>query len=406
MATSPEPSGDQGATTRERRGHYEERTWAPDFERARGGRVAAGRYRAFVADPIGDLDPALNSSTFAIAERAGAQVRELNSREPALVPLEGLARQLLRSEALASSRIEGLNLSHRKLAQAALEGDQGDHKAQEVLANTRAMEEAVRIGAETKRITPQDIADIHAALAVVPPLDRIAGQFREEQGWIGGPSPPQAEFVPAPPEHVRPLVEDLCEFANRDDIPPVVQAAIAHSQFETIHPFGDGNGRVGRCLIHVLFRRRGIATRYVPPVSLVLEANKDAYIAGLERYRADLLDDWVAQFARAVEAAAANAENFSDRIAALQSDWLERVGPTRRDAVALKVIENLPSFPFITTKIVQELTGRSDVAALRGLARLEDAKILTRHRNKRKGDSWEAKELFGLLNEFEDAVSG
>ena len=174
-------------------------------------------------------DPELNSSTFALAERAAGEVHELNSREPALVPLEGLARQLLRSEALASSRIEGLSISHRKLAQAALEGEQGDYKAQEVLANTRAMEEAVWIGAKTKRITPKDIAEIHAALAIVPPLDRIGGQYREEQGWIGGVSPPQADFVPAPEEHVLPLVKDLCKFANRDDISPVVQAAIAHA---------------------------------------------------------------------------------------------------------------------------------------------------------------------------------
>jgi Fic family protein len=199
-------------------------------------------------------------------------------------------------------------------------------------------------------------------------------------------------------------VKDLCAFANRDDISPVVQAALAHAQFETIHPFGDGNGRVGRCLIHVLFRRRGIATRYVPPVSLVLGANKDAYIAGLEDYRADRVDSWVAQFARAVEAASASAEDFSDQVSDLQREWIERLGPTRRDAVALQIVKNLPSFPFITTKIVQELTGRSDVAALRGLRRLEEIEVLTRHRNKRKGDSWEAKELFTLLERFEDAV--
>ena len=404
MAKAAEPSGSEARGRRHARGRYEERTWAPDFARAGGRRKGAARYRAFVPDPIGDFDPELSSSTFALAERAAGEVRELNSREPALVPLEGLARQLLRSEALASSRIEGLSLSHRKLAQAALGGDQGDYRAQEVLANTRAMEEAVRIGADAKRITRKDIAEIHAALAIVPPLDRIAGQYREEQGWIGGASPPQADFVPPPEEHVLPLVKDLCTFANRDDISPVVQAAIAHAQFETIHPFGDGNGRVGRCLIHVLFRRRDIATRYVPPVSLVLGANKDAYIAGLEDYRADRVDSWVAQFARAVEAASASAEGFSDQVSELQGEWIERLGPTRRDAVALQIVENLPSFPFITTKIVQELTGRSDVAALRGLARLEEIDVLTRHRNKRKGDSWEAKELFTLLNRFEDAV--
>jgi Fic family protein len=403
MARAAEPSKD--GPLREGRGQYIGRTWKPDFERAIGRRGGGARYRTFIPDSIADFDPPLKSSTFALAERAGAGIRELNTMEVALVPLEGLARQLLRSEALASSRIEGLELSHRKLARAAIEGEQGDYKAQEVLGNMRAMEEAIRVGESAKRITPKNIAAIHAALAIAPPLDRIAGQYRTEQGWIGGASPPQAEFVPSPPEKVDALIKDLCRFTNRDDISPVVQAAIAHAQFETIHPFGDGNGRVGRCLIQVIFRRRGIATRYVPPVSLVLGANKDAYIAGLEDFRADKVDEWTAQFARAAEVASQRAEGFSDQVSGLQQDWIEKLGPMRRDAIALRVVENLPAFPFITTKIVQDLTGKSDVAALKGLARLEDAGILTRHRNKRKGDSWETKELFRLLDEFEKAVS-
>jgi Fic family protein len=386
------------------RGRYETASWTPDFARAGGRRGGAGTYRAFIPDPIGDFDPELSSSTFALAERAGSSVRELNAKEPALTPLEGLARQLLRSEALASSRIEGLSLSHRRLAQAEMEGEEGDFKAREVLGNMRAMEAAIQVGISSSEIVARDISEIHRALAIVPPLDRIAGQFREEQGWIGGASPPEADYVPPPPEHVGPLVDDLCTFANRDDISPVVQAAIAHAQFETIHPFGDGNGRVGRCLIHVLFLRRKIATRYVPPISLVLGANKDAYIAGLENFRDDQVDSWVAQFARAVEVASESAEDFSEQVSALQQEWAKRVGPMRSDAVALQIIEQLPSFPFLSTKMVQKRTGRSDVAALRALTRLEDAGILTRHRNRRKGDTWEAKELFTLLNSFEAAV--
>ena len=85
---------------------------------------------------------------------------------------------------------------------------------------------------------------------------------------------------------------------NRDDISPVAQAAIAHAQFETIHPFGDGNGRVGRCLIQVLFRRRGLAPRFLPPISIVLGANKDAYISGIEAFRTGDVDGWVRYFAR------------------------------------------------------------------------------------------------------------
>ena len=389
---------------RDTRGRYETATWTPDFARAAGRRRAAGAYQAFIPGPIADFEPQLESGTSALSERAGAAVRELNSAPAGLTSLEGLGRQLLRSEALASSAIEGLRLSHRKLARAEVQGDTGDYKAREVLGNTRAMEEAIRIGSSPELVTRTDVESIHRALAIVPPLDRIAGQLREEQGWIGGDSPPNAEYVGPPHQYVPELVDDLCHFMDRDDLSPVAQAAIAHAQFELIHPFGDGNGRVGRALIHVLFRRRGISPTYVPPVSLVLGANKDAYIAGIHNFGADEVDRWVAQFARAVEIASHHAEGFSRDVADLQSEWLRRAEPLRSDAAARALIEHLPSFPVITASIAQELTGRSRVAAIDGLEHLAKAAILTRHRNQRRGDSWEAKELFVLLDGFESEV--
>jgi Fic family protein len=199
---------------------------------------------------------------------------------------------------------------------------------------------------------------------------------------------------------------DLCEFMDRDDIPPVAQAAIAHAQFETIHPFGDGNGRVGRCLIHVLFRQRGLAPRYVPPVSLVLGANKDAYVAGLEGFRADEEEEWIVQFARAVEVAAERAGEFSNRVIALQEKWREQLGPVRRDAAVLPLIGLLPKYPVVTAAVAEQEIGRSRPATIAALARLEEIKALTRHRNQKLGDSWEAKQLFGLLHRFEEAVQG
>ncbi len=120
-------------TPNEGRGKYETATWAPDFARAGGRRRAAGRYQAFIPALIADFEPQLGSATSSLSERAGAAVRELNAGASGLGPLDGLARQLLRSEALASSAIEGLRLSHRKLAQAEIEGQGGDYKAREVL---------------------------------------------------------------------------------------------------------------------------------------------------------------------------------------------------------------------------------------------------------------------------------
>src|ERR1051326_2576368 len=124
--------------TRDGRGRYVSASWAPTF--AHSGRAGvAGRYRAFIPDPLAEFEPELSASTSALCERAGAAVRELNASPAGLLPLEGLGRQLLRSEALASSAIEGLQLSHRRFARAGVEGQAGDFLAQEGLGCTAAM---------------------------------------------------------------------------------------------------------------------------------------------------------------------------------------------------------------------------------------------------------------------------
>ncbi len=403
LSVTGEPKGSSSGE-REGRGRYESHSWKPRFGTPRRGGKAA-KYRAFIPDPIGDFAPELSAATSALSEQAGSAVRELNASSEEIRSPGGLERQLLRSEALASSAIEELRISHRKLARATI-GAGGDHTAREVLGNVRAMERAVEIGGAADDLTVNDILAIHRDLTVGTSLDRIAGTLRKEQGWIGGWSPPGAAFVPPPPEYVPGLVDDLCAFMNRDDISPVAQAAIAHAQFETIHPFGDGNGRVGRCLVHTLLRRRGVAPRYVPPVSLVLVTDKDAYIAGLHDFRRDDVDRWVARFAEAVEDSAGIARNYSRQAADLRERWIERAEPMRSDSTARAILDHLPSFPIITAAIVEGLTGRSRVAAINGLEHLRQAGILTRHRNQKKGDGWEAKELFAILENFEPGLRG
>lgn len=382
---------------------YVDMSLPPDF--ARGGRRSGARaYRAFVPSRIAELEPALSSATAALSESAGASVRELSSDSTGLLALEGLGRQLLRSEALASSQIEGLSISHRKLAEADLRSGDGDYRARAIVGAVRAMERATEIGIRAEVLDVAAILEIHRELAVVPPLDRIAGQIRAEPSWIGGASPADAEYVGPPHEEVEPLLRDLCAFMGRNDLSPVAQAAIAHAQFETIHPFGDGNGRVGRCLVHVLLLRRGVSSRYVPPISLVLAADKDLYINGLRAFREGRLDEWVGYFATAVAVAATRARDFSEAVADLQVDWRARLGPLRSDAAALPIIELLPSYPILTAAVAEKEIGRSRPATIAALTRLEAVGSLTRHRNQKRGDSWEAKELFGLLADFEAEV--
>jgi len=382
------------------RGQFVELTWTPAQAGARKSERSPRRYRAWVPETIADFEPVLKAATAALCERASAEVRQLNSEPGALLALEGLGRQLLRSESLASSQIEGLSISHRKLATAEF-SDLANYKAREIVGTMRAMERALEIGSAPGLLSTEAIEAIHREIAVVPPLDKIAGQIRAEPSWIGGVDPSVAEYVGPPADEVPGLLDDLCEFMNRDDISPVAQAAIAHAQFETIHPFGDGNGRVGRCLIQVLFRRRGLAPRLLSPISIVLGANRDAYISGLEAFRTGAVDDWVRYFANATELAALSSRELAEEVEGLQSDWRALLQPVRADAAALALIDLLPRYPIVTAAAAEGEIHRSRRATITGLERLADAGILSRHRNQKKGDSWEAKELFALLDEFE-----
>jgi Fic family protein len=387
------------------RGQYVELTWEPAGAATRKSERTPRRYRAWVPETLSGFEPLLKAPTAALCERASAEVRQLNSEPGALLALEGLGRQLLRSEALASSQIEGLSISHRKLAAAEL-GELANYKAREIVGTMKAMERALEIGSAPGRLSTESIKAIHREIAVVPPLDRIAGQIREEPSWIGGTDPSVAAYVGPPAEEVPGLLDDLCEFMNREDISPVAQAAIAHAQFETIHPFGDGNGRVGRCLIQVLFRRRGLAPRLLAPISIVLGSNKDAYISGLETFRTGAIDEWVRYFADATELTALSSRDLSEEVEGIQSDWRASLQPVRADSAALTLIDLLPRYPIVTAAAAEGEIERSRRTTITGLERLADAGILTRHRNQKKGDSWEAKELFALLDEFERRLGG
>lgn len=166
-----------------------------------------------------------------------------------------------------------------------------------------------------------DFLDIHRVLLERAPNSQIAGRFRTSQNWIGGNdyNPCGAAFVPPPPEDISRLLDDLCIFTNEDALPPPVQAATAHAQFETIHPFEDGNGRTGRALVQVILRRRGLRPTLVPPISVVLARDKDRYLRGLTVFREDQLPAWIELFA----AATALAAHYAARAADLQGGATE-----------------------------------------------------------------------------------
>ena len=335
-------------------------------------------------------------------------LQHLEASPPYVATLGALAQNLLRSESVASSRIEGVHLSHKRLARAAYQADKGqrDRRAAEVLGNVEAMKRASEIGTAGSPLTVADVEDIHRSLLRFTEDADIAGVLRTAQNWIGGNdyNPVGASYVPPPPEHVRPLLEDLCAFVNRVDLAPIVQAGIAHAQFETIHPFADGNGRIGRALIYTVLRRRGEIPSYIPPISLILAAQPKSYIGGLTGYRAGEVSSWLAQFADATARAATEAERLADAIEQLQSAWLDDLGRPRRDAAVRQLVSAMPQQPVIDVAVARQLTGKSHVAVGKALQQLERAGVLTRLNERRWGRVWEAEQLFNLVDAFEKSV--
>lgn len=384
---------------------------------AYGNRAArkGGRYNAFVPPDIADYAFTLTSATAREVEVGTLALKQLQGFN--LAPgLHSLAETLLRSESVASSRIEGLDMTHARLARARYGDRREDKKAREVIANIDAMRTAIKLGASTDVLGVDAIRDIHRALIGGETLrgKPYAGVVRDEQNWIGGNdrNPVGATFVPPPPEYVLPLLNDLEKFIARGDLDPLSQAAIAHGQFETIHPFLDGNGRVGRALVYAILRRRGLLGDYIPPISLVLDAAPRNYTSSLAAYQRrsttaknppDLL---VQTFAQAAEIASREAAALRDEVDALQGRWREALKGVRSDAAAWKLVDELPGRPVITAPSIGELLNISAPAAGRALNQLEERSIIKRLNERRWGRAWEASELLTLVQAFERRVGG
>jgi Fic family protein len=394
------------------------RHWASDAGTglARRDRLSCD-YEAYLPDALSDRPIMLTSKTAADVADAERAIAVFDAEAATLADTEALARILLRAESVASSRIEGLEVGARRLlrAEAAIElgAETSDVTATEVLSNIDAIAAAVKSINPGEPITLDLLLDFHRRLLAGTRLDTHAGTIREAQDWIGGSSynPCSAAFVPPPPEYVPGLLDDLCRFCNSNDIPAVAQAAIAHAQFETIHPFVDGNGRTGRALIHLVLRRRGLATRVLPPVSLVLATWADDYVLGLDatRYRGaassaaarDGTDLWVGRFAAACTRAVADAASFKERTQQLQESWRTQLGSVRANSATDVLLRRLPGAPILTVTSAARLIGRSFTAANDAIRRLSGVGILRQITIGRRNRAFEAPEVIEAFTALE-----
>ena len=374
-------------------------------------------YEAYLPDPLLKREMNLTGEVAADVADAETAIARLDKGATALADTEALARLLLRAECVASSRIEGLEVGPRRVlrAEAARQMGEppGDVTAEEVLGNIDAMRAALEAGERDDVITRETILEIHRCLLINTPLGNHAGRIREVQNWIGGSAynPCSAAYVPPPPDAVPELLDDLAEFCNGDSLPAVMQAALAHAQFETIHPFADGNGRTGRALVHLILRRRGLSRQVQPPVSLVLATRADDYIRGLTDYRyvgapdsegaIAGLNAWVGTFAAACVRATEDAEAFERRCQAMEAAWRERIGTIRRDSSVDLLLRLLPGTPVLSVKTAVALLGRSKPQVNQAVARLEGAGVLRQVTVGRRNRAFEARDVIDAFADLE-----
>ncbi len=394
------------------------RRWVVDYATGLPRRDRAScDYEAYVPDLLMGRPFRLDGDVAADVADAEAAVTRFDAKALALADTEALARLLVRAESVASSKIEGLEVGGRRLLRAeaatALGEDARDVTATEVLGNIQAMTWALGAVRRGDDITVDHLLEAHRRLLEGTRLQEFGGKIREDQNWIGGSSfnPCSAEFVTPPPELVRDLLNDLSAFCNTDDLPAIVQAAMAHAQFETVHPFVDGNGRIGRALIHLVLRRRGLAVRVLPPISLILATWSQDYVAGLTatRYTGKPTSEaatvganqWVALFATACRRAIEDAETFEQRVSALQGRWRQRLGKVRAKSAADLLIGALPGAPIVTVNGAAELIGRTYQATNEAIDRLVEAKILRQVNVGQRNRAFEAPELIRTFTDLE-----
>lgn len=303
---------------------------------------------------------------------------------------------LLRSESASSSQIENLSSGAKQIALAEL-GSRDKRNATAIVGNVAAMRAAISLA---DRLDADAILVMHRALMGHHDPD-IAGRWRSDAVWIGGTSigPHDADFVAPQAESVPGLVDDLMNFARRTDIAPLILIAVTHAQFETIHPFPDGNGRTGRALIQSMMRHYGLTRNVTVPVSAGLLQNTQRYFNALEAYRRGDIVPIVSTVAEAARSAVGNGRVLVAELRAVADSWSTRL-TSRQGSASRRLLDVLLRQPVIDSDTAAAELGIAVGNVGRTVQPLVEAGILREFTGFNRNRMWHAKEVTDALDAF------
>lgn len=353
-----------------------------------------GFYNAAVVPRISRVIFSISNQVQSHAEDAAVALARFDAEVGQMVA--PFAAMLLRSEAASSSQIENLTAAPASILKAEY-GLGETANSSMILSNQKAMSAAISVSGE---MSLESILLVHRSLmATIDPKN--AGLLRREPVWIGGTafSPHGAKYIGPEFQEVPGLMDDLVEFAIRTDLPAIVQAAVAHAQFETIHPFTDGNGRTGRALVHALLHRLGVTNSVTVPVSAGLLRDTSRYFAALTEYRNGEIEPIINVFADAAFEAINNGRQLAREIQEARMRWQTLI-PMRAGAGATKLMENLLEQPILSRSTAGEFLGTTPANAQLAIDRLVDAEILTQLGAGKRNRIWQAADVVSALERF------
>lgn len=380
---------------------------------ARDGDPRESQFDAFVPHPVSGWEPTLGAGTWRRLSDAAERCRDLV--QPGAhgdLPTEWLLR---RAESIASSTIEEIRPSARRVARAEAQlrlfGEQPQEAESQALRNIEVTKHASDLAQSGADLSTGALCEMHATLMGDDP---IAGELRDRQNWVGGGAlggPLKARHVGPPAELVPGLLDDVAAYANRDDGLPLVRAAVAHAQFETIHPFPDGNGRTGRALIQFMLMRDGVIQRGTLPVSSALMLDKPRYFDALDDFRVVCGPDddvrsrsaqpWIEMLAEAALHACILHDRLNAHVEALRQRWAAQAAAhrIRSSSAASRLIGHLPANPVITADSARALLDANERTARHAVARLADAGILVQRSAGRRNRVFECSDMMDAFTE-------
>lgn len=364
---------------------------------ASGADIDDSRIEAAIPPAIAGLDYSPSLRTVGTCEAALIAVAQADA--DAAGSRAALSRFLIRSESIASSHLDGVEADPGDYAQA-VAGLGDDESATRVVAAGAALEEVLSRIDEHGAFGVDDLPAAHAVLfAGSPSESSVAGRIRTTQTWMGSPaSPREAGYVPPAPDRINALLGDLVAYLNRDDVPVIVQAAIAHAQFASIRPFAHGNGRIGRVLLAASLRRRGVTAHAIVPLSAGILARRDEYLEALVAYRDGDPSPMIILVANSARVAASESRATVARVKELPDLWRAAVKP-RRSSAAAALIPAFAERYAMDAAETERHCGAGRAQAYQAVERLEAAGVIREVTARKRGRVWVAA---ALQSELED----